>query len=401
MAGSRAGILNNLTRRHGIKIASAVSVEDCCLAVGEVVGHEHIMSASRMNSVTVIFLSSVDKANELVETGIVIDNLFTHVLPLSMPSKKVLLSNIPPFISNEMLVRILSRYGKLVSPIKMIPIGGGSPLLKHVVSFRRFVYMILKDDEDLDLSLHLKVDEFDYVIYVTTDRMKCFKCGLAGHLVRACPGRNSENRAPAGDTVNCSEPVTAGALNAALSVTEAGAMGDLAAENPPAVEAAVIQVNCHKNADEENMLVSLDNAETLNAPGTLCDGIEVEAEQIEFKIPSKRKNSDDSQTIRAKKSDIDDLYSDGESSDSSVGPSQNDFFSRGCEVDDIKLFLKATKNKRGICVSNYFSDTNQFVDNTRLFMSEGLFTNREIYRLKKIVTKLTSDKANEGGERIS
>uniref|UniRef100_A0A9J7YHV5 RRM domain-containing protein n=1 Tax=Cyprinus carpio carpio TaxID=630221 RepID=A0A9J7YHV5_CYPCA len=65
-------------------------------------------------------------------------NLFTHVLPLSMPSKKVLLSNVPPFISDETLVRILSRYGKLVSPIKMIPIGSGSPLLKHVVSFRRF-----------------------------------------------------------------------------------------------------------------------------------------------------------------------------------------------------------------------------------------------------------------------
>ncbi len=54
-------------------------------------------------------------------------------------------------------MRIISRYGKLVSPIKMMPIGCGSPLLKHVVSFRRLVYMILKDDDELDLSLHLKV----------------------------------------------------------------------------------------------------------------------------------------------------------------------------------------------------------------------------------------------------
>uniref|UniRef100_A0A9J8AI51 Uncharacterized protein n=1 Tax=Cyprinus carpio carpio TaxID=630221 RepID=A0A9J8AI51_CYPCA len=48
----------------------------------------------------------------------------------------LLLSNVPPFISDETLVRIMSRYGKLVSPIKMIPIGCGSPLLKHVVSAR-------------------------------------------------------------------------------------------------------------------------------------------------------------------------------------------------------------------------------------------------------------------------
>uniref|UniRef100_A0A9J7X1C1 RRM domain-containing protein n=1 Tax=Cyprinus carpio carpio TaxID=630221 RepID=A0A9J7X1C1_CYPCA len=58
-----------------------------------------------------------------MSTGIVVDNLFTPVLPLSIPSKKVLLSNVPPFISDETLVRIMSRYGKLVSPIKMIPIG--------------------------------------------------------------------------------------------------------------------------------------------------------------------------------------------------------------------------------------------------------------------------------------
>jgi hypothetical protein len=67
-------------------------------------------------------------------------------------------------------------------------------------------------------------------------------------------------------------------------------------------------------------------------------------------------------------------------------------------VDDIKLFLRATKNKRGVRVEEFFPDTKLFVDKTRLFMSEGLFTNKEIYRLKKIVRKLTSDSANGDGE---
>lgn len=71
-----------------------MSVEDCCLAIGEV-----ILSASKMNNANVIFLNNVYKANELVERGIIIDGLFTPVLPLSMPSKKVTLSNVPPFIS--------------------------------------------------------------------------------------------------------------------------------------------------------------------------------------------------------------------------------------------------------------------------------------------------------------
>lgn len=85
---------------------------------------------------------------------------------------------------------MLSRYGKIVSPIKMIPIGCKSPLLKHVVSFRRYVYMVLQDNlDELDLALIFRQDEFNYVIFVTTNNMKCFACGETGHLIRACSGR--------------------------------------------------------------------------------------------------------------------------------------------------------------------------------------------------------------------
>lgn len=72
------------------------------MAIGEAVGHECISSASKMNNATVIFLNTVDKANELVEQGITIDSSFTNVLPLSMASKKITLFNVPPFISDEL-----------------------------------------------------------------------------------------------------------------------------------------------------------------------------------------------------------------------------------------------------------------------------------------------------------
>lgn len=422
MTAPRSQVLNKLTRRHGVKVASAVSVEDCCLAVGEVVGHDNIMSASRMNSAIVVFLSSVEKANELVETGIVVDNLFTPVLPLSMPSKKVLLSNVPPFISDETLVRILSRYGKVVSPIKMIPIGSASPLLKHVVSFRRFVYMIIKDDEDLDLSLHIKLDDFDYVIYATTEKMKCFNCGEVGHLIRACPGKNKEINVPINDIGSDGESVKAGPSNTVAPVAETGAVKDGAAESAPASDSAACQVTDPKNMNDEDRSVSCEIlniqsrksvtktdkkvSESASQPNLFSDGIEMEAEQSEFKIPSKRKKSSDLQAVRAKKADVEDVFgedgmeSGSESSDSSVSFSQSDFTGRSYELDDIKLFLRATKNKRGVCVDEYFPDIKQFVDKTKSFMSEGLFTNKEVYRLKKITSrKLTSDNANEVSEK--
>ncbi len=135
------------------------------------------------------------------------------------------------------------------------------------------------------------------------------------------------------------------------------------------------------------------------------DGFEMEAEQSQFKIPTKRKISGDFQATKAKKADVEDVYCDdgmesgSESSDSSVSLSQSDFSTRSYEVDDIKLFLRATKNKRGVRVTEYFPDAKQFVNKTRHFMSENLFTNKEIYRLKKIVRKLSSGDTNEDSEK--
>ena len=92
-----------LTRRHAVKIASTASVEVCSLAAGVVIGYGNILSAARMNNAIVLFLDTIELANELIEKGIVVDDIFTSVLPLSTPSKKVTLSNVPPFIKDEVL----------------------------------------------------------------------------------------------------------------------------------------------------------------------------------------------------------------------------------------------------------------------------------------------------------
>lgn len=184
MAAPGEESLEFLTRRHGVKIDATASIEECSLAVSAVVGHENVLSASRMKNAIVLFV------NLLVESGVEIGGIFTSVLPLSTPSKRVTLSNVPPFIKNEVLVGMLSRYGKLVSPIKMILIGSKSSLLKHVVSFRHYVHMVLKDNvEELDLTLNFRHEEFNYVIYATTNTMRCFGCGENGHLIRGCPKR--------------------------------------------------------------------------------------------------------------------------------------------------------------------------------------------------------------------
>ncbi|KAK3541447.1 hypothetical protein QTP86_025547 [Hemibagrus guttatus] len=59
--------------------------------LGNVVGHENIVSASRMNSAIVVFLNDVEKVRKLTQNGIVGNNETILVSPLSSPVKKVML----------------------------------------------------------------------------------------------------------------------------------------------------------------------------------------------------------------------------------------------------------------------------------------------------------------------
>ncbi len=65
--------------------------------------------------------------------------------------------------------------------------------------------------------------------------------------------------------------------------------------------------------------------------------------------------------------------------------SQGEPTARSYELEDIKLFLRATKNKRGVQVQEYFPDLKLFVERAKSVMARGCFTNTEVYRLKKIV----------------
>lgn len=111
--------LERLTRRDAIKMVPMVScsVEECGLAVGQVVGYDSVKSASRMNSAVVIFLDSVEKVNQVVQSGVVIQGSFTPVLSLVSPARRIIISHVPPFIQSEVLEKELGRHVQLLSPL--------------------------------------------------------------------------------------------------------------------------------------------------------------------------------------------------------------------------------------------------------------------------------------------
>lgn len=60
-----------------------------------------------MNSTVVVFVDSTEKADQQVVAVVVINGALTPVFPLSNPVKKVVVSNIPPFFKNDLLLQEL------------------------------------------------------------------------------------------------------------------------------------------------------------------------------------------------------------------------------------------------------------------------------------------------------
>lgn len=426
MAVPSAAAFDKLSRRHGIKVLADTqcSVEHCSLAMADVVGCESIISASRMNGAVVLFLDNIDKVNSVVANGIVINDTFTPVMPLVQPAKRITLSNVPPFIKDDTLERELSRHGKIMSKMKKVPIRCNSPSLQHVVSFRRHVYMILNNEnEELNLVMKFKVENFDYVIYATSSMMKCFGCGKEGHTIRACPDKliqsaaqdNVANKGTGAGVDRARNPEPA-AENHGSEVVE---MMDVnTTVNVDANTVVNLDVNTVVNDDVNNVVnavvdivskgegkdesIGLENYVAAVVAGVDGDDLDVAENESCFKTPAikrktnkrgkgkKAKKMADHNGLNVKEVEVDSETScpdesapgsESESSDSSVAVRRSG--RTAYTLEKIKTFLQNTKGMKGVKVEGFFPDRQRFLDSAKILMKdtgEGGFTEQGIFR---------------------
>ena len=281
--------------------------------------------------------------------------------------------------------------------------------------------MVLKDS-DLDLTLNVQVDDFNYSIYATSHTMKCFGCGLAGHLVRACPEKRSSS-ANGADLNEQNTRVGEGHLatekdNAPVNGDGAGVDGAQPSEQEPSnVEEpevtpsdqdvsseTVERKNDEPEVDTSDITDSSQNSDisaaALDETSNDVNGDDsqnIETDVNPFKVPKgkKRARARSSPEVQTKKRDVQiDLNStDAESESESecnltCSLPKSGFSSREYSVEDIKSFLTQTKNAKNVKVDDYFPDIEQFMEKTRLYMAERKFTDKEGYRLCKFLTKL-------------
>lgn len=391
----------SLSLRHGIRcIAQAgVKVEDVLLDVAERVGHENIVSASRMNKAVVVFLKEEQLVNRLVESGIVVSGAFVIVQPLVSPTVRVIISNVPPFIPDEDLQRELSRYGKFASGIKMVPLGCKHESLKHVLSFRRQVFMFL-NAPTLNVSFRCVYEGKSYMLYASTGEMRCFECGSVGHVRLLCPHREGvRNEAGQSNDENGRVEENVGEMveNEVQNVSNEEVSGSVGTESEirPIMEASKVveKVNGERQVVEEmgvtETVKEVEQVEGLET-GEEVMLVDMDRVSVERRVNLESKQTEEMVNTEREEESEDDALSD-------VSDVSN-LSQMGCEqvysLEEIDEFLDETFGKV-VEVKNYFADTKKFESSVLYWMKqvgEDKLNKRKRFRLKKFVTKIRRGK---------
>lgn len=117
------------------------------------------------------------------------------VRPRNVKTKRIILSNVCPIISHNVILDAFKQMGiRIVSPISFIRVGFTETEFKHILSFRRQVYIHPDDVNKLPESLQVNYDETSYWIFISTDNLTCFQCKREGHLAKHCPNSTNESQ---------------------------------------------------------------------------------------------------------------------------------------------------------------------------------------------------------------
>lgn len=143
--------------------------------VGKHVGAECIHFTSRMNKALVVLMKIVHLVGRLIASGTFVRDVLVSIYPLSTPSTRVVVANLPPFITDDKIRKEPSWFVKFASGFRVLSAGFQADAInKHVASFRRQVFMFLNNNEQ-QFNVHYKVRHWEvlYAGFASTDSLRC------------------------------------------------------------------------------------------------------------------------------------------------------------------------------------------------------------------------------------
>ncbi|UYV77416.1 hypothetical protein LAZ67_15000949 [Cordylochernes scorpioides] len=210
-------------------------------ALEEKLGRGSVFQLMRMSGHMLASLSSVEKAERLIEDGLTIGDTILRAFPYRKRAEKIIIGNLPIAVKEEDIVATLRPYCRVVSlAIEIVNCEGYS-----WATGNREAFILMNDGMKLH-QLPGKVDiksKGETTPAFITHGVKCSMCHRQGHRRASCPKRDREERptiqqTPRQDPARL-PPTTQTPSSAALAVTPPAALGRPQASRTSSVESYI------------------------------------------------------------------------------------------------------------------------------------------------------------------
>ena len=175
-----------------LKRTPGVNLEEALHAVAKVIDPKKIVYADFLSAANFgVWFDSEETANEFMRQDTVeIRGETSKLHRYANPIRKVILRGVPPFISDEILLKALEKYGEARSAIIHQKVYGLSDKYAHIRSFTRSVEISMKGKDLIPPKIKVTCEGVEYAILTQVGGRKCFKCQKPGHVSKDCPTKN-------------------------------------------------------------------------------------------------------------------------------------------------------------------------------------------------------------------